>query len=93
MPITIIMKSNNTTGSIPNSNQLQIGEIAVNYPDIVVYTKDNTNSVVQILLQGNTGSPGTSGSPGPNGPPGSPGTPYSPPPPVSPPVGGGGGGE
>jgi len=92
MAIAIILKSNNTSGIVPSAGQMEIGEVAINTADAILYMKYPNSAVGSLTLTGNTGptgAPGAPGPPGPDGSPGTPGNPYTPPPPV----GGGGGGE
>lgn len=56
MATTIQLKRNAIASTVPLASELEQGELAVNLADRKLYTKDATNSVVQIL--GNTGDPG-----------------------------------
>jgi hypothetical protein len=48
MSNTIQIKRSSTANSVPTASQLAQGELAVNLVDKKLYTKDNTNAVVQI---------------------------------------------
>jgi hypothetical protein len=60
MANTIQLKRSSTTGAVPTPEQLVQGELAVNLPDKKLYTKDNTDTVVElipaVLKTSNTGS-------------------------------------
>lgn len=75
MTISIVLKSNNTTGVVPTSIQLEVGEVAINMADRYLFTKDSSNTVKRLVgTQGNPGTPGTPGGVGPAGTPGTPGS-------------------
>jgi hypothetical protein len=46
--MAIITKNSNTGGAIPTAGQLQVGELAVNTADGVIYTKHTDSSVKQL---------------------------------------------
>jgi hypothetical protein len=48
MSNTIQIKRSSTASSVPTTGQLAQGELAVNLVDKKLYTKDNTNAVVQL---------------------------------------------
>ena len=48
MATKIILKKSSTVGAIPLSTDLEIGEVALNLADRKLYTKDNSNNVVQV---------------------------------------------
>jgi len=48
MATKIILKKSSTVGAIPLSTDLELGEVALNLADRKLYTKDNSNNVVQV---------------------------------------------
>jgi hypothetical protein len=62
MSNTIQIKRSSTSGSVPTTAQLAQGELAVNLADKKLYTKDSTNSVVEITPTNATNLTGTSTS-------------------------------
>jgi len=48
MATKIILKKSSTIGAIPLSADLEIGEVALNLADRKLYTKDNSNNVIQV---------------------------------------------
>jgi len=48
MSNTIQIKRSSTASSVPTAGQLAQGELAVNLVDKKLYTKDNTNTVIQL---------------------------------------------
>jgi len=48
MATQIILKKSSTIGAVPLSTDLEIGEVALNLADRKLYTKDNSNNVVQV---------------------------------------------
>lgn len=48
MAQTIKLKRSNTSGAIPTSNQLELGEVAINTADGKMYFKDSSNGIVWV---------------------------------------------
>jgi hypothetical protein len=48
MANTIILKHSTTSGLVPNSGSLQVGELAVNTADGKLFTKHSNNSVIEL---------------------------------------------
>ena len=48
MATKILLKKSSTVGAIPLNTDLEIGEVALNLADRKLYTKDNSNNVVQV---------------------------------------------
>ncbi len=72
MPTNLITKYSTTGGDTPSSGELQTGELAVNLIDKRVYSKDNSDTVVEIGTNPSTITLGgavtiTTGSGTPNG--------------------------
>jgi hypothetical protein len=49
MANTIQLKRSSTAGAVPTPEQLVQGEVAVNLVDKKLYTKDNTDTVVELI--------------------------------------------
>jgi hypothetical protein len=62
MSNTIQIKRSSTASSVPTAGQLAQGELAVNLVDKKLYTKDNTNAVVEITPTNATNLTGTATS-------------------------------
>ena len=45
---TIVTKNSSTAASVPTANDLVQGELAVNVTDKKLYTKNNSNAVVEV---------------------------------------------
>jgi len=45
MTTTIKLKKNSTAGSVPSASDLEVGEVAINTADGVLFTKHTDNSV------------------------------------------------
>ena len=72
MPTNLITKYSTTGGDTPSSGELQTGELAVNLIDKRVYSKDNSDNVVEIGTNPSSLTLGgavtiTTGSGSPNG--------------------------
>jgi hypothetical protein len=48
MATKIRLKKSGLTGNVPNSTELEYGELAINYADGVLYYKDSSNNIQQI---------------------------------------------
>lgn len=48
MATKIILKKSSTVGAIPLTSDLEIGEVALNLADRKLYTKDNSNNIIQV---------------------------------------------
>lgn len=48
MPVTIITKNSNVASNVPLANELVQGELAVNTTDRKIFTKDETDTVVEV---------------------------------------------
>lgn len=48
MATKIILKKSTTGGSVPLGTDLEIGEVAINVADRKLYTKDNSNNIIQV---------------------------------------------
>jgi len=48
MAQTIKLKRSNTSGAIPTSGQLELGEVAINTADGKMYFKDSSNNIVWV---------------------------------------------
>jgi hypothetical protein len=48
MANTIILKKSSVAGKVPLSTDLQVGELAVNLADGLLYSKTTDNSVIQV---------------------------------------------
>lgn len=49
----IILKNSNTAYAVPNNNDLQVGELAINLVDQKIYSKNSSNTVFQIAKSAN----------------------------------------
>ena len=49
MASKIILKNSSTASAVPTTGDLEVGEIALNTADRVLYTKDSTGTVVQVF--------------------------------------------
>ncbi|MCI4437247.1 MAG: hypothetical protein JHC33_10620 [Ignisphaera sp.] len=56
--MAIITKNSNTGGAIPTASQLQVGELAVNTADGVIYVKHTDNTIKSV-----SGATGGAGNP------------------------------
>jgi hypothetical protein len=45
---TIILKHSSVPGNVPQSTDLEVGEMAINLTDKKLFTKDGTGSVVKL---------------------------------------------
>ena len=48
MSSKIIIKNSQTASSVPTTSEVDVGELAVNVADKVIYTKDGSSNVVQL---------------------------------------------
>jgi len=65
MPVKIQLKRSSIAAKVPTSQQLDVGELAVNLTDKKLYTKDASGNVVSISGEpGATGAAGTAGAAG-----------------------------
>jgi len=72
VPTNLIIKNSTTGGSAPSAGDLETGELAVNLIDKKVYSKDNSNAIVELGTNPSTITLGgvvtiTTGSTTPNG--------------------------
>jgi len=52
MTTTIKLKKNSTAGSVPSAGDLEVGEVAVNTADGVLFTKHTDNSIKTLAASG-----------------------------------------
>lgn len=57
----------NTPGSVPDSSALREGQLAINLPDRLLYTKQSNGNVVPLTQKGEKGDTGVKGDKGNNG--------------------------
>lgn len=69
MPTKIQLKRSSVAAKVPTASQLDVGELAVNLTDKLLYTKDASGTV--ITVSGAAGPAGPAGPTGPAGPVGS----------------------
>jgi hypothetical protein len=55
MAATIVIKNSVTTGAKPTTSDIIRGELAVNLIDKRIYTRDNSNNIIQVGGIGATG--------------------------------------
>lgn len=55
MAATIVIKNSVTTGAKPTTSDIIRGELAVNLVDKRIYTRDNSNNIIQVGGIGATG--------------------------------------
>ena len=48
MSKTIQHKRSSVAGNKPDNSQIAIGEIAINFPDRLLFTKDASNNIVEL---------------------------------------------
>ena len=66
MPSKIQIKRSNVANKTPTPADLDVGELAVNFPDAKLYTKDPSGAIISI----GASTPGPTGPQGPQGPKG-----------------------
>jgi len=51
MPTIIKPKRTETANAVPTSDDLEVGELAINIADRVIYTKNTNNDIVMFLYK------------------------------------------
>lgn len=51
MSTVIKLKRSETASSVPQTNDLQVGELAVNTADKKIYVKDSGNNIIEVANQ------------------------------------------
>ena len=45
---TIQHKRSSVSGNVPDSDQIEVGELAINFPDQTLYTKDANGQIIEV---------------------------------------------